>query len=1219
MIERNADCGRNTVKHIFRICTVVFLGVCLESALVAQAIAPRTFRAVAGESRTGTLSDGVPPMTAITSTRTTPPLEFPIRVRTTSAPESSGLKLVIPPATPQGDYTVEVAGRGPDGRSISTTLWVTVDAVTFSSAALAARPPVILLNGFQLICNDTASTLAASADTFGQLASLLQSDGAAVAFFNNCTYGEYISIEQLAGQLNNYIAGLQYTDGAPVTQVDLVVHSMGGLIARAYLAGKGQTSGVFAPPANPKVRKLVAIATPHFGSFKAGYIGTQESEMALGNQFLWDLATWNQGQDDLRGVDALAVIGNAGTHGTTNNASDGVVSLPSPSLGFVEPDQRTRIVPYCHVTPGFLTGLAMSCSNNQGIADINDPSHLTAQIVRSFLADTTAWQSIGNPPSTDPFLRIYGGALLALKGTNDVYFTDLTAVSFDNAAGSFIAGPSNAIARLYYSEFIAGGQHNFSMTHSNGQVTTGTGTPVAGSGRALLFKFGPIITAVQSATGGLPGLTVASGSNITVYGGGFSGAGTQLTANGAALSISSLSDQQMTAFLPAGYNGLVELKVTNANGQHTVNMMAAQASTIAVTPISLQFAYTVGGTIPAAQSIQITNSGGGTLNWSATTGASWLSVASASGTALSTLSVLVSPTGLGVGTYTGSVQISAAGASNSPVSVTVTLTVAPAPASLAVSPQALTFNYTVGGTVSAAQGVSITNRGGGTLNWSATTSASWLSVAPASGTAPSTLSVLVSPTGLGAGTYTGSVQISAAGASNSPQTVSVTLTVNAPPPTISLSAVQLHFSYVVGGVAPASQSVVVSNSGGGTFTWSAASSASWLTLSSAPGVLTVAINLAGLSPNTYTGTITITAAGAANRPKAVSVTLTVTAPPPSISLSTGQAHFAYATGGAPPAPQSISISNSGGGTLAWSASSNASWLSATPSGTAPSTLTISVTPTSLPPGPYQGAITVSAAGAANSPQTISVSLTVSAAVPSVVITSVTNSASGASGAIAPGEIITIKGSGLGPATGVSFSVDPNTGMVDSTLAGPVVLFGSFAAPITYASAAQINAIVPYEVAGPPQIAVQVQYQGAVSNSFTVQVAAAAPGAFTFNSTGAGQAVAANQDGSFNGPSNPAPKGSYLTIYFTGGGQTNPSGVTGSVTGAVLKWLAQPITVTVGGQQGTVAFDCTAPTFVDGVGQLNIQLPTAMPSGSALPLVITVGGFASPNTATLAVQ
>ncbi len=340
---------------------------------------------------------------------------------------------MIPPATPPGDYIVEVEGRDPDGRNTATSLRLTVDAVTFATAAVAARAPVILLNGFQLVCGDTASTLTASADTFGQLAALLQADGVGVAYFNNCTYGN-ISIEQLAGQLNNYIATLRYTDGTPVSQVDLVVHSMGGLIARAYLAGKGQTSGSFSPPANPKVRKLVAIATPHFGSFQAGYIGAQESEMAPGNQFLWDLATWNQGQDDLRGVDALAIIGNAGTFGTTASASDGVVSLTSGSIGFVEEDQRTRIVPYCHITPGFLTGLGMSCSNHQGIADIDSAAHLSAQIVRSFLADTAAWQSVGYPPSADPFLSRYGGALMALKGTNDVYFADLTSVTFDNAA-----------------------------------------------------------------------------------------------------------------------------------------------------------------------------------------------------------------------------------------------------------------------------------------------------------------------------------------------------------------------------------------------------------------------------------------------------------------------------------------------------------------------------------------------------------------------------------------------------------------------------------------------------------------------------------------------------------------------------------------------------------------------------------------------------------------
>ncbi len=504
-----------------------------------------------------------------------------MRVDVIGEPGAKQLRVVIPPATPAGEYIVDVAGRDVGERALSATLRVTVDAMTVSAAGTVARVPVVLLNGFQLFCTDTDSTLAASVGTFGQLASLLQADGAPVVFFNNCSYGD-ISIEQLASQLNAWLASAQYTDGTPVTQVDLVAHSMGGLIARAYLSGKRSVSGSFAPPANHKVHKLITIATPHFGSFQASNIGVQESAMVLGSQFLWDLATWNQGQDDLRGVDALAVIGNAGTYGSTNNASDGVVSLTSGSLNFARADQRTRIVPYCHTTPGFLTGLGMSCVNHQGIADINDPSHLTAQIVHSFLADTSAWQSIGAPPSQDPFLflRFYGGTFLALKGTNDVYFRDLTSVQFDSGAGQLISGPSNAIASIFYTEWAAGGQHNFVMNHSAGYATTDTGPISVGGAGALLFKYGPRISSVQSTTStGLPGLTVASGSTIVVRGVGFGNTtATQLSANGALLSVSQISDQQITAYLPSSYSGLVGFMVANTNGWHSVNVMTAQAA-----------------------------------------------------------------------------------------------------------------------------------------------------------------------------------------------------------------------------------------------------------------------------------------------------------------------------------------------------------------------------------------------------------------------------------------------------------------------------------------------------------------------------------------------------------------------------------------------------------------------------------------------------------------
>jgi len=341
------------------------------------------------------------------------------------------------------------------------------------------------------------------------------------------------------------------------------------------------------------------------------------------------------------------------------------------------------------------------------------------------------------------------------------------------------------------------------------------------------------------------------------------------------------------------------------------------------------------------------------------------------------------------------------------------------------------------------------------------------------------------------------------------------------------------------------------------------------------------------------------------------------APAPAISLSQTQLQFSYTLGSGTPAPQTITIGNGGGGTLSWTATPMAGWLAVTVSSA--STLRVSINPSGLAPGTYQGAVSITATGATNSPQTVSVTLVVIAATNSVLVTSVTNSASGAPGAIAPGEIVTIKGSGLGPAVGALFTVNPNTGMVDTTLAGTRVFFGGFAAPITYVSAVQINAIVPYEVAGQSQIIMQVEYPGIRSAGTTLQVANAAPGVFTFNATGSGQAIAANQDGSFNGPSTPAPKGSYVTIYFTGGGLTDPPGMTGSVSGSTLKSLTRTASVTVGGVAATVVFAGAAPALVDGVDVLVIRIADNTPSGSSLPLAVNVGGLSSPTTAMIAVQ
>jgi uncharacterized protein (TIGR03437 family) len=747
--------------------------------------------------------------------------------------DGPGLLLSASVLTPPGRYSVTVSATQADGTELRAALSVILDPVKTVPSS-AGKPAVVLLNGFQLANGSScqpSNTTPHSKNTFGSLETQLLGDGIPVVyFFDNCVEGPNAKIEDLGNALGQFLALIKDDTGTPVAQVDLVGHSMGGLIARAYLSGL-QSDGSLSPPANPRVRRLIMIATPNFGSFIAaefaGLLGQQGQEMEPNSPFLWNLNRWNQFTDDLRGVDALALAGNAGNVGLPAKASDGVVSLTSASLGFVRDAAHTRILPYCHTD-----GLAIVGCTANGIA--NDGAPETQQIVRSYLSGTGAWSTIGTTPDKDQYLSQNGGVFFAEENAAGAkYLNDLSAVSWGSAALQPASGS------VFYNELVKGGANSFTATSASaGKISCGPSTVQVGFGSTFRCKpsaaisgVGPLMTIVCITTPcPQPGKLVLPGSGgaITITGAGFgaqrcSACSVTVTPGGAALQISSWSDTSIATQLPPSFGpGLVQLTVHASDGGDSINFM-----------------------LPALS--------------------------------------------------------------------------------------------------------------------------------------------------------------------------------------------------------------------------------------------------AGIGP---------------------------------------------------------------------------------------------------------------------------------------VVTSLTNAASGASGAVAPGEMVTIKGIGLGPSTGVQFSVDPG-GRIATTLGGVQVFFGSFAAPITYASAGQVNAIVPYEVAGQTQLAMTVQYNG-VSQPLTVNVTAAAPGVFTFNSSGAGQAVAANQDGSFNGPAgsgpfSPAPKGSFVVIYWTGGGQTVPPGSTGSVNSATTLKRFENVSVTVGGRPVTVAFAGAAPAFVDGVDQLNIQLPPDIPTGDALPVVITVGSLPSVATATLAVQ
>ena len=234
---------------------------------------------------------------------------------------------------------------------------------------------------------------------------------------------------------------------------------------------------------------------------------------------------------------------------------------------------------------------------------------------------------------------------------------------------------------------------------------------------------------------------------------------------------------------------------------------------------------------------------------------------------------------------------------------------------------------------------------------------------------------------------------------------------------------------------------------------------------------------------------------------------------------------------------------------------------------------------------------------------------------SPVISAVTSAASYAADAVSPGEIIAIFGSNLGPATPAGMQLD-STGAVTTMTGDTQVLFDGAPAPMVWAGANQVNAIVPFGVSG-PVTQVQVQYQGQPSITIPMAIWPAHPAIFTLDGSGAGQAIMLNQDGSINSAKDPAPARSVVVFYATGLGQLSPAGVDGSVVSADnLPTPVLPVSVKIGGVDAKVLYAGGAPGNVEGVVQINVQVPTT--PGAAVPVILTVGNISS-QTVTMAVK
>jgi uncharacterized protein (TIGR03437 family) len=220
------------------------------------------------------------------------------------------------------------------------------------------------------------------------------------------------------------------------------------------------------------------------------------------------------------------------------------------------------------------------------------------------------------------------------------------------------------------------------------------------------------------------------------------------------------------------------------------------------------------------------------------------------------------------------------------------------------------------------------------------------------------------------------------------------------------------------------------------------------------------------------------------------------------------------------------------------------------------------------------------------------------------------------GEVAPFELISLYGVGLGPASPLSGQVV--NGALTTSLGGVQVMFDGIAAPLLYAGSSQINAIVPSEVARHDTTDVQIVTPEGTITGLTLFVAPSRPDVFAnpspffFDPTAA---IALNQDGSLNSPDTPARPRSVVTVWATGGGMPYGAEADGEIVGGRLTGPELPVAILTENAAGSlqsleVLYGGDAPGMVAGVLQINFRLPTSISLTSQLICELQIGSGSS---------
>jgi len=578
---------------------------------------------------------------------------------------------------------------------------------------------------------------------------------------------------------------------------------------------------------------------------------------------------------------------------------------------------------------------------------------------------------------------------------------------------------------------------------------------------------------------------------------------------------------------------------------------------------------------------------------------------------------------------------------------------------VSVAPSSVNIAYVQGAAQPVAQKIAV-KAANGTPSYTTaikatgtTPSALWLTATPDIGMLPANVNLQVNPTSLQAGKYTAAVAFTGVGA-GAPGTVNVTLLVTAQSPTLRSSTASLAFATtptappaVPPAVAP--QTVQLSTSGG-PISFSVAADMKWLTIApnkglvlpGAPVTLTVTADATTLAPaavkSPYKAKITITTSGASNKTLAIPVTFSVVYQNPSVTgiwPGTGQV-------GGKDTTVTIYGINFCSGTVA-KINTGATPVALKTQYLNPDVISVVIPAKQLAAG---SDLTIYASNPAPGGDSLdhvtfgfgqSVDVAVSAA----------SYLPGGS----PGDLITLFGTNIGPPVPAT-QMETTPPYADQVLSGFTVTVDGQKSAMVYASQDQISVQVPYEVDAtctPSCTKPIVVTNGTITANGTIDIQPTAPGIFTADGSGAGQAAASNADGSLNSSGNPAKMGSVMKIYLTGEGiYTNtPAGgadgyiipvgsiplpVSGICPGGSVcmpALQATPVSVTLGPLPGAAgapfavpAANVSAGPFVGGmlgILELDLTVPAGGPTGTAVPIVVTIGGVATQAGVTISTK